>query len=260
MKLAIAGKGGVGKTTLASLLARIYSSEGKRVIAIDADPDANFASALGIPAEEARRITPVAELHDLIEERTGARPGSAAPVFKLNPRVDDIPDRFSVVKDGVRLLVMGKVNKGGAGCMCVESAVLRSLLSHLLLERSEVVIMDMEAGLEHLGRGTAREMDAFIVVVEPGRRSLDTAQAIARLAGDLGITRCYVVGCKTRDEADRAFVRDNLPGFEVLGFLNYSAAIAEADRRGVSVYDAAPEAVREARGIKEKLDHIYQGG
>lgn len=260
MKLAIAGKGGVGKTTLASLLARVYSSEGKRVIAIDADPDANLASALGIPAEEARRITPVAELHDLIEERTGARPGSAAPVFKLNPRVDDIPDRFSVVKDGVRLLVMGKVNKGGAGCMCVESAVLRSLLSHLLLERSEVVIMDMEAGLEHLGRGTAREMDAFIVVVEPGRRSLDTAQAIARLAGDLGIVRCYVVGCKTRDEADRAFVRDNLPGFEVLGFLNYSAAIAEADRRGVSVYEAAPEAVREARGIKEKLGHIYQGG
>lgn len=260
MKLAIAGKGGVGKTTLASLLARIYSSEGKRVIAIDADPDANLASALGIPAEEARRITPVAELHDLIEERTGARPGSAAPVFKLNPRVDDIPDRFSVVKDGVRLLVMGKVNKGGAGCMCVESAVLRSLLSHLLLERSEVVIMDMEAGLEHLGRGTAREMDAFIVVVEPGRRSLDTAQAIASLAGDLGIMRCYVVGCKTRDEADRAFVRDNLPGFEVLGFLNYSAAIAEADRRGVSVYDAAPEAVWEARGIKEKLDHIHQGG
>jgi len=258
MKLAIAGKGGVGKTTLASLLAKLYSLEGRQVIAIDADPDANLASALGIPAEEARNITPIAELNDFIEERTGARPGSFTTFFKLNPKVDDIPERFSIVKDGIKLLVMGKVDIGGTGCMCPESAVLRTLLAHLLLGRSEVVVMDMEAGLEHLGRGTAGAMDAFVVVVEPGRRSLETAGAIERLAKDLGITRTYVVGCKTHNEADRVFVRDNLPGFDVLGFINYSPKVAEADRTGVGVFEAAPETVEEARRIKERLEDIYQ--
>ena len=258
MKLAIAGKGGVGKTTLVSLLAKIYSDEGKQVIAIDADPDANLASALGIPPEKARSITPIAELDDFIEERTGAKPGGFTTYFKLNPKVDDIPERFSIVKNGIKLLVMGKVNKGGTGCMCPESAVLRSLVAHLLLGRSEVVIMDMEAGLEHLARGTTKGMDALIVVVEPGRRSLETAEAVDRLAKDLGIGGCYVVGCKTRGEADRAFIRDSLPGFQVLGFIDYSPKIAEADRLGVSVFEAAPDAVREARGIKERLEQILQ--
>lgn len=182
MKLAIAGKGGVGKTTLASLLAMVYSAEGKRVIAIDADPDANLALALGISMEEARHITPIVELKDLIEERTGAKPGTSGMFFKLNPKVDDIPDRFSVKKDGVSLMLMGTIKGGGTGCICPESVLLKSLLSHLLLERSDVVIMDMEAGLEHLGRGTAEAVDAFIIVVEPGKRSLQTAEAVGRLA------------------------------------------------------------------------------
>src|SRR4030042_538468 len=197
MKLAIAGKGGVGKTTLASLLAGVYSAEGKVVIASDADPDANLAMALGIPREEAQRITPIAELKDLIEERTGARPGGMGGFFKLNPKVDDIPERFSARKDNIRLLVMGSVKAGGGGCVCPESVLLKGLLSHLLLGRSEVVIMDMEAGLEHLGRGTAQGVDAFIIVVEPGKRSLQRAEAVQRLAKDLGVGQCYVVGSKT---------------------------------------------------------------
>jgi len=254
MKLAIAGKGGVGKTTLASLLARVYSSEGKRVIAIDANPDANLAAALGIPAEEARRITPIAELKDLIEQRTGAKPGSTGTYFKLNPKVDDIPERFSAQKDNVRLLVMGTVKGGGTGCICPESALLRSLLAHLLLERFEVVIMDMDAGLEHLGRGTAQGVEAFIIVVEPGKRSLQTAEAVKRLAKDLGIDQCYVVGSKTQSESDQQFIVDNLPGFEVVGFINYNSRIAEADRRGVGIFEAAPEAVEEVRRIKERLE------
>ncbi len=259
MKLAIAGKGGVGKTTLASLLAMVYSAEGKRVLAIDADPDANLASALGIPAEQARSITPIVELTELIEERTGAKPGTTGTFFKLNPKVDDIPDRFSVERDNIRLMVMGSVKGGGTGCVCPESALLRNLVSHLLLERSEVVIMDMEAGLEHLGRGTARGVDAFIIVVEPGKRSLLTAQAIGRLAEELGVARRFVVGSKTQNEVDRQFIVDNLPDLRVVGFVNYDPRITEADRLGTGVFEAAPEAAAEARAIRDRLEASITG-
>lgn len=254
MKLAITGKGGVGKTTLAALLAWIYAKEGSRVIAIDANPDANLAMALGIPLAQSQRITPITELQDLIEERTGAKPGSSGTLFRLNPKVDDIPERFSVEKDNIRLLVMGTVKKGGSGCMCPESALLRNLLSHLLLGREEIVIMDMDAGVEHLGRGTAKAVDAFIVVVEPGQRSLQTAEAIKRLAKDLGISRCYAVGSKTKRERERQFIKDNLSGFEVLGFVNYHPEIAEADLKGMGVYAASPQAVVEVKEIKERLE------
>lgn len=260
MKLAITGKGGVGKTTLASLLARLYAAEGKSVIAIDANPDANLASALGLPLEQARQITPIAEMKELIEERTGAKPGTPAPFFKLNPRVDDIPERFSATIDGVKLLIMGTVKKGGGGCMCPESALLRNLINHLLLRESEVVILDMDAGVEHLGRGTARSVDAFIIVVEPGRRSIQTAEAIRELAQDLGIKRSYVVGSKTTSDADRRFIIDNMTDLEVLGFINYSSKIIEADLKGISVFDSDPGAVEEARKIKEKLEHVCKEG
>jgi len=210
MKLAITGKGGVGKTTLASLLARVYATEGKKVIAIDANPDANLATALGIDIEEAQRITPIAELKDLIEERTGVKAGAPGTFFKLNPKVDDIPERFSIEKDGIRLLIMGTVKRGGSGCLCPEGALLKSLVSHLVLARSEVVIMDMDAGVENLGRGTAKGVDAFIIVVEPGQRSFQTARAIRDLASDLGVKKCYIVGSKTRDDSERKFVVDNL--------------------------------------------------
>ena len=260
MKLAITGKGGVGKTTLASLLARLYAAEGNTVLAIDANPDANLASAIGLPQEQAQRITPIAEMSDLIEERTGAKPGTQAPFFKLNPQVDDIPDRFSATLNGIKLLIMGTVKKGGSGCMCPESALLRNLLNHLLLRRSEVVIMDMDAGVEHLGRGTTRAVDAFIIVVEPGRRSIQTAEAIKNLAKDLGIEKCYVVGSKTTSDADRRFIIDNMPGFEVLGFINHNPMIIEADLKGMSVFDAAPEAVAEARTIKQRLKDIGKEG
>lgn len=254
MKLAITGKGGVGKTTLASLLARLYAAEGKAVLAIDANPDANLAMALGLPQEEARRITPIAEMKDLIEERTGAKPGTSAPYFKLNPRVDDIPERFSAKMDGIRLLLMGTVKTGGSGCMCPESALLRNLMNHLLLRESDVVIMDMDAGVEHLGRGTAQAMDALIIVVEPGRRSIQTAEAIRNLARDMGMNRSYVVGSKTTGVSDRQFIIDSMPDFEVLGFINYSQKIIEADLKGMSVFDAAPEATAEVKRIKERLE------
>ena len=256
MKLAITGKGGVGKTTTSSLLARLFASEGNKVIAIDANPDANLATAIGISADEAQRITPIAELNGLIEERTGTKSNSIGSFFKVNPKVDDIPDKFSVQKDGIKLLVMGTVKTGGSGCLCPEGALLKSLLSHLVFSRSEIVIMDMDAGVENVGRGTAKAVDAFVIVVEPGQRSFQTARAIRDLAKDLGIEKCYIVGSKTRDDNDRQFITDNLPDFEVLGFINYHQEIAEADRLGKSVFETAPAAVEEVREIKKKLEQI----
>lgn len=254
MKLAIAGKGGVGKTTLASMLARLYSSEGTAVIAIDANPDANLAAAVGVSPEEARKIVPIVELNDLIEERTGARPGSSGTYFRLNPRVDDLPESYGGKKDNVRVMVMGTVKTGGGGCMCPESTMVKSLITHLLVGRSEVVVVDMDAGVEHLGRGTAQAVDAFIVVVEPGQRSFQTAHAVKKLAQDLGVKKVWAVGSKTRSEADRQFIQQSLPEFEILGFMNYHQEIAQADVQGKSAFDLSPEAVEDVRQIRDKLE------
>jgi CO dehydrogenase maturation factor len=259
LKLAITGKGGVGKTTLSALLAHVFAEQGQKVLAIDADPAMGLASACGVPPQEAAAITPVAEMEDLIYERTGARKGEIGGFFKLNPRVDDIPERFAVSpptaqgKNGIRILTMGTVKMGGTGCLCPENALLRSLVTHLLLRRDEVLILDMEAGVEHLGRGTAGEVDAFIVVVEPGRRSIQTAHTIHGLAEDLGIQRVYAVGNKVASASDEAFIREQLPGFEILGFLPSDVKAIEADRTGAAVYTEAPELVERARGIAQRL-------
>jgi len=235
------------------LLAYIYAQRGHKVLAIDADPNANLAAALGMPPEIADKIVPIAEMEELIYERTGAKPGEYGGFFRLNPRVDDIPDRFSAEWRGVRLLVMGTIKGGGTGCVCPESALLKNLVTHLLLQRTEVVIMDMEAGIEHLGRGTAKAVDAMIVVVEPGRRSLQTARTISRLAADIGIEEVYIVGNKVRGQSDRGFIAENLSEFKILGFLSESPLAIEADRRGVAVFDLDPQMVKEAEAIADSL-------
>jgi len=256
MKLAITGKGGVGKTTLSSLLARLYAAEQRNVTAIEANLDQNLAMALGFTPEEAKSIKPIAELADLIEERTGAKPGSQAPFYKLNPKVDDIPERFSLTKHGVRLLLLGAVKTGGSGCFCPESALLKTLMTHLLLSKTDVLIMDMDAGVEHLSRGTTESVDAFIIVVEPGKRSIQTAETIRKLALDLGINKSYIVGNKITSDQDKQFIIDNTKDFEVLGFLKIDPDVREADLKGVSAFDNAPQVLNEVKAIKNKLEEI----
>jgi CO dehydrogenase maturation factor len=256
-KIAVTGKGGVGKTTVTSLLAHTYAQQERRVIVIDADPSPNLAWALGFPPELVSQITPIAEMDALIEERTGAKPGGMGGWFKLNPQVDDIPDRFSAEHRGIRLLQLGTVKKGGGGCICPESVLLKTLVTHLLLDRSsEEVIMDMEAGVEHLGRATAQAVDAFLIVVEPGRRSLQTAELIQKLATDIGIPRLYLVGNSVRDERDRQFISEHGPDLPILGFLSYSPEAIEADMQGVSVFEAAPQLVEATQLIAAELDRL----
>ncbi len=258
LKIAITGKGGVGKTTLAGLLARLYSAAGKKVLAVDADPDANLASALGIAPELAARALPLAEQSDMIEERTGSRPGAPGGMFSINPKVDDIPEAYGVQHEGVRLLVMGKSKEAAAGCYCPEHVLLRRLVSHLILRRDEVVILDMEAGIEHLTRGTASGVNAFIVVVEPGQRSLQTARHVENLAKGLGIKNVFVVGNKIKQESDKDFILKHLEGMRVLGFMSYADDTVKADLDGKSPYDASPRAVEEAKVIKASLDRLMQ--
>ena len=252
MKAAITGKGGVGKTTFASTLCRLYADEGRTVLAADVDPDANLGLALGLSEEEVAAIVPISKMRDLVEERTGAN--NLNKFFKLNPQVSDIPDKFSRDINGVKLLTMGTVETGGSGCVCPEHVMLKAILSSLIFRKDDVVIMDMEAGLEHLGRGTAAMMDQFIVVIEPGARSIQTYGNVKRLAADLGITRVSVVANKVRDEKDEAFIREHIPEEDLLGILHYDPEVIDADRNGASPYDYSKKTVEEIRRIKAKMD------
>jgi len=234
---------------LASLLSRAFTAAGYSVLAIDADPDANLAANLGFPQPE--EITPVSKLEDLIEERTGARPGQSGFFFKLNPRVDDIPETYAVEHDGIRLMVMGRIKRGGTGCYCAEGVLLQALLSHLLLQRDEVVIVDMEAGIEHLSRGTARAVDRLIIVVEPGRRSIETARRIRGLAEDIGVNNIAVVGNKIHNQSDREFITSSLPDMAFLGFIPYDQALVDADLANRPIHESSPQ-------ISARIGEIYQ--
>ncbi|MFP3898374.1 MAG: AAA family ATPase [Dehalococcoidia bacterium] len=251
MKIAVSGKGGVGKTMLVALLSRILSDSGYTVLAIDADPNATLAGALGFPDPE--RITPISEMGDLIEERTGVRPGQAAPYFKLNPRVDDVPEKHWAEHDGIRLMVMGRLKKGGSGCYCPENALLEALVAHILLRRDEVVIMDMEAGVEHLGRATAKAVDELIVVVEPGKGSVDTAYRIRQLANDIGLQRIKVVANKVRGHQDQEFLLAAMPDFEFVGFIPYDHTVIEAGLGNIPLSSSSQAVIGAVKDLAARI-------
>ena len=241
MKLAITGKGGVGKTTLAALLSQAYADLGRHVLAVDVDPSPCLAGALGFPENLRSQLHPISEMDDLIEERTGAKPGAVGGFFTLNPRVDDIPERFSILHRGVHLLEMGSVDVGGSGCICPESAMLKTLFTHLLFRKDDVLILDMYAGVEHLGRATVDFVDAMLVVVEPTRRSMDTAMQIKRLANDIGLHRLFFIGNKIRTPEEYEYLLSESSNLPVLGYLPADMRTQEADRLGLPVYDHVPE-------------------
>lgn len=253
MKIAISGKGGVGKTTLAACLSKYYARKSYKVIAVDADPDANLAATLGIDYNRASEITPLIEMKKLIEERTGAKPGGYGVFFKLNPKVDDIPEKFGIDIDGVRLLVAGTIKAGGSGCYCPENVLLKSLFRHLVIDRKEIVILDMEAGIEHLGRGTCENMDILIIVIEPGLRSIQTAQTVKKMSQDLGIKTLFIVVNKIKTAEEEKLIKNNLGDFKILGKLPYSEKVRESDLRYFSPCDADEEFKNSIEEIANKL-------
>ncbi|MFH1833980.1 MAG: AAA family ATPase [bacterium] len=257
MKLAVTGKGGVGKTTVSALLAKELAARGRHVVAIDADPDSNLAACLGYAHPET--IRPLVELHDLIEERTGVRPGTTGSMFQLNPFVSDIPEKYAVDVDGIKVLVAGAVKKGGAGCYCPENSLLRALVSHLFVEGDAALVLDMEAGIEHLGRGTIRSVDRLLIVVEPGRRSVETARRIRAMAGDIRLDKISLVGNRIRSTRDEASLAEQLPGMPFAGFVPYDDKIRDAEAAGRSVWGASA-AVQEAVGkIVDEIEKSLEG-
>lgn len=249
MKIAVTGKGGVGKSTVVGLLARALADDGWKVLAIDADPDANLASAIGIAPERIAHMTPISKMTDLARERTGAAATGGAH-FILNPKVDDIPDEFCVEHAGIKMLLMGTVNHAGTGCVCPQHALVRTLLRHILTRRKECVLIDMEAGIEHFGRGTVEAVDLLIVVVEPGARSFQTARQIEQLARELGIGRIAYVANKVSGDRDEAFIGEQAAHCDVLAMLPFDISIQAADQAGVSCYDFTPAARERARSLE----------
>lgn len=257
-KIAVAGKGGVGKTFIAGNIARLLARNGYRVLAVDADPAMNLHYPLGIPAEEAERTKPILEDFRLIEERVGVRPGSPfGGVFSLTPRVDDLVDRYGVKGcDGVTLVRLGTVKYGGSGCMCPANALLNAFLLHLLLSPGEAVVVDLEAGLEPFGRGTVKTVDLLICVVELTRQSVDSAIRIAELASDLGLRRIAYVVNKVSGE-DLNWLRCKLSGL-ILASIPFDLKVAEADRLGLPILDYAPDSpsVKALEKLKTRIEEV----
>ncbi|MGE5342550.1 MAG: P-loop NTPase [Candidatus Omnitrophota bacterium] len=256
MKLAISGKGGVGKSTLAAVMALLMARRGQRVLAVDADPDANLASALGIPEENQQTIIPISQHVALIEERTGAKVKQYGQIFKLNPEVSDIADKYAFIHEGVALLVLGAIEQGGTGCACPENVLIRALVTDLVLFNNDALVMDMEAGIEHLGRGTARGVDQMIVVIEPGQRSIDCARRVFKMSHEIGLKHICFVANKITGPQDEEFIRDAFPDHDLLGSIPYSEEIRRNDRNGHSILDGLdPSLMKIFEQILDKVNN-----
>jgi CO dehydrogenase maturation factor len=237
MKLAVSGKGGVGKSTLAAALALLMARRGWKVLALDADPDANLAATLGIPEEKRSQIIPISRQVDLIEKRTGAKVRQYGQIFRLNPEVSDIADNYATSHQGVSLLVLGAVEQGGSGCACPENVLIRALVADLVLYKNEALVMDMEAGIEHLGRATAHGVDAMLVVIEPGLQSIECARRIERLSREIGLKNIQFLANKVNGSSDQEFIGNSFPERSLLGMVPYCESIRQNDWNGRSVLD-----------------------
>ena len=251
MKIAISGKGGVGKTTISALIARALADKNQSVLAVDADADANLASALGLDLSEGK-IKPIAELEELIEEKMGTGDKTGQGLYVMNPSVADIPENFSVESDGVKFLAAGTVKTGGRGCYCAENKLLKRLINHLILQDDEAIVIDMEAGLEHFSRGTGEGVDLFLVVIEPGMRSIETALDIKKMAEDIGVKKVYGILNKVRNQEEVKLVKERLTEIEILAELPYNPEIARADLEGISPAQAVNE------DYKARINHILE--
>jgi CO dehydrogenase maturation factor len=232
MKIAVSGKGGVGKTLLAGGLARGFAERKYKTIAIDADSSPNLALTLGLTAEEARKIKPISDNKELVESKTDS---GYSGVYNLNFKVDDIVRDYSVPTPlGVNLIVMGTVHSMGAGCMCAPTAVIRALLRYLVVEIDEAVVLDLEAGVEHIGRGTARQMDVLLIVADSNLKSLEIAKHIHDMALASGMTRLYLVGNRVMNDEQKVAIQSyaDKNGLQVLDFIPFDTKITESDMNG----------------------------
>lgn len=244
MKIAVCGKGGVGKTLVAATIARLLGREGIRVLAIDADPNTTLATALGIPAIVAETIVPLTENEELVKERTSLNPKTFGGMFKLNPHVEDLASKFGVqAPDNVNLLVAGTVKIGGSGCMCPAGALLKALIRHLIVGSREAFVMDMEAGIENLGRGTTSGMDALIIVVEPGHGAFTTVARIQKLASDIGVKRLIAVANKIMNEEDKTTIESVLAKRDIplLAIIPFDTKVRMAGLLGKAPLDYASD-------------------
>lgn len=255
LKIAVGGKGGVGKTTVSAVLAQLLARDGLDVLAVDADPDANLCAAFGLPAQASPE--PLINMKQLIGERTGTGKEAVGVYFKLNPKVSDLPERHWHTVDGVKLLVLGGIKQAGTGCACAEGSFLKALLTHTVLQRKEVVFVDLDAGVECLGRASILGIDALIVVVEPGSRSIETAASIAKMAKELGVRLVAAIANKITSAAQLDVIKETLQ-LPILTSIDYSPTIQQADLERSSVYRSDPQVVARLTEAKQELMGLVQ--
>ena len=251
LKIAIGGKGGVGKTTVCAIWAQLFAKSGFDVLAIDADPNTTLASAFGVASELSPE--PLTSMKQLIAERTGTGKDAVGTYFKLNPKVSDLPEKYSLDVNGLKLLVLGAITLGGAGCACPEGAFLKALLTHTILQRQELVLVDLAAGVEFLGRASVQGIDAFISVVEPGGRSIETANNINKMAKDLGIGCVGTVANKITEPSQAELIKSQLKDTTLLGILGYSHSLQVADLNRAAIFGADSEVTEQLKQAKDKL-------
>ena len=254
IKIAIGGKGGVGKTTVCAVWARIFAEDGFDVLAVDADPNTNLCAAFGIPSEQSPE--PLVKMKQLIAERTGTGKDTIGAYFRLNPKVSDLPEKYWLKVDGLKLLVLGGITQAGTGCACPEGAFLKSLLTNTILQRQEVVLVDLAAGPEFMGRASVQGIDALVVVVEPGSRSIETAINIARMAKELGIKQVAAIVNKITDAGQVETIKSQLAGMPILADIGYYPAVQEADLQRKAVFKTSPELVERLRQAKNALTNL----